>query len=681
MKKTKKVISYIMLLVPLSLPAACSPIDSSRYSGGTDQQAETDESEQLRLIVERYFERQEQQQAEAAVQWIDVTDEEEHEDDSSIALESEQDLQDELKGLKETGEWTAVEPEGGTRCGLPAPSEEPVWPEKRIRPEVPEPDIADLNAIVPEFNPSQAGKKIACGFPVVVNRQVEYYLSLFQGRQRKNFRRWLERSSKYLPFITQELNKAGLPLELAWLAMIESGFNPSAYSRSHASGLWQFIPGTGRNYGLRVDSWADERRDPEKATKAAVAYLKALYKRFGDWHLAVAAYNAGEGSIERGLKKYNARNFWELAQHDYLALETKRYVPQMIAAVLISRDPEQYGFRGIRYRRPLRHEVVKVPAGTPLKTVAASAAVSLDQLRELNNDLLKDRVPQAKGGWLLKVPAGRSALVAANLPDALHNSGGAQVGYRSHKVARNETLSGISEKYHVSMTDLLKVNNLHSSKLLAGQYLRIPGAAASSNGQQYALTNSKKQAVRTEQVEVAAANMTTTYKLGKGETLSHVSEKYKVSVAALMKWNHVSKANSIQAGRKLTIHLPQGAIEPAAVQIASAIPSVPQPQHQSGPVELTASGTKLKPGAGAPAVAAAAEPKSSSGGMVTLSGKGKRKTADVEEAAVSYYKVRSGDSLWSISKKLQVSTNDIKDWNRLNGNLLQPGTTLVIKNG
>jgi membrane-bound lytic murein transglycosylase D len=175
--------------------------------------------------------------------------------------------------------------------------------------------------------------------------------------------------------------------------------------------------------------------------------------------------------------------------------------------------------------------------------------------------------------------------------------------------------------------------------------------------------------------------MTTTYKLGKGETLSHVSEKYKVSVAALMKWNHVSKANSIQAGRKLTIHLPQGAIEPAAVQIASATPSVPQPQHQSGPVELTASGTKLKPGAGAPAVAAAAEPKSSSGGMVTLSGKGKRKTADVEEAAVSYYKVRSGDSLWSISKKLQVSTNDIKDWNRLNGNLLQPGTTLVIKNG
>ena len=694
MKKTKKVLSYIMLLVPLSLPASCSPINTggSRYSGGSDQQAETDEAEQLRLIVERYFELQEQQQAEAAVQWIDVTDEEEHEDDSSIALESEQDLQDELKGLKETGEWTAVEPEGGTRCGLPAPDEKPVWPEKRMRPEAANLEVADLNAIVPELSSSRSVKKAACGFPVSVNKQVEYYLNLFQGRQRDNFRRWLERSSKYLPFITQELNKAGLPLELAWLALIESGFNPSAYSRSHASGLWQFIASTGRDYGLRVDSWADERRDPEKATKAAVAYLKALYKRFGDWHLAIAAYNAGEGRIEQGLRRYGAKNFWQLAQHNYLSLETKRYVPQMIAAVLISRDPEQYGFRNIRYRRPLRHEVVKVPAGTPLRTVAASASISLEQLRELNNDLLTDQVPKAKNGWLLKVPAGRSALVAANLSggSAPHRSSrpaaavgfaqGTTTAYLSHKVAKNETISGISEKYHVSMTDLLKVNNLRSSKLKIGQHLRIPGAAVPTNDQQYVLTASKKQPVATEQV--AAADTTTTYKLGKGETLSYVSDKYKVSVAALMKWNHISKATSIRAGRELTIHLPQGEIKTGTVQLAAAAPAPVEVQQQNGVVELTASGTKLKPGASAPAVAvAAAEPKHSSGGMVTLSGNGKRKSADVEEEAVSYYRVRSGDSLWSISKKLQISTTDIKDWNSLNGNLLQPGTTLVIRNG
>ncbi len=684
MKKTKKIISYIMLLVPLSLPAACSPISTggSRHSGGSDQQAETDEAEQLRLIVERYFEEQERLQAQAAPQWIDVTADGEDDADDSVnaaAVESEQDLQDELEGLKKTGEWTAAEPEGGTQCNLTGAGE-PIWPEKRELPEAAELEAADLKAMVPELIPSQPVKQAACGFPVLVNKQVEYYLNLFQGKQRKNFRRWLERSGKYLPFITQELNKAGLPLELAWLALIESGFNPSAYSRSHASGLWQFIPSTGHNYGLRIDSWADERRDPEKATKAAIAYLQALYKRFGDWHLAVAAYNAGEGSIERGLKKYNAKNFWQLAQHDYLSLETKRYVPQMIAAIMISRDPEQYGFRGIRYRRPVRHEVVRVPAGTPLKAVAASAAVSMEQLRELNNDLLQDRAPNSKGGWLLKVPAGQGALVAANLSGTLHGSSFAEGGtYRSHKVAKNETLSGISEKYHVSMTDLLKVNNLRSAKLLAGQYLRIPSAAASSDGQQYALTASKKQAVVTEQV--AAADTTTTYKLGRGETLSHVSDKYKVSVAALMKWNNISKASSIQAGQKLTIHLPQDEIKPADVQLAAAAPSVAQ---SNGLVELNASGTKLKPGTTVDAPAktvAAAEQKSSSGGVVMLAGKGKRKAADVEEAAVSYYKVRNGDSLWSISKKLQVSTNDIKDWNSLNGNMLQPGTTLVIKNG
>lgn len=670
MKKTKKVISYIMLLVPLSLPAACSPINtgSSKYSGGSDQQAETDEAEQLRLIVERYFDQQEQRQAEAEAQWIDVTDEEEDADDgpNALAAESEQDLQEELDGLQKTGEWTAAEPEGGTQCDLAAPSEKPVWPEKQNLPEAAELEKADLNAIVPELSRSQPAKRVACNFPLVVNKQVEYYLNLFQGKQRRNFRRWLERSGKYMPLITQELKKSGLPLELAWLAMIESGFNPSAYSRSHASGLWQFIPGTGRNFGLRIDSWADERRDPEKATKAAVAYLKTLYKRFGDWHLAVAGYNAGEGAIERGLRKYNAKNFWQLAQHNYLSLETKRYVPQMIAAVLIARDPQQYGFRNIRYRRPTRHEVVRVPAGTPLKTVAASAAVSLNQLKELNNDLLKNRVPNSKGGWLLKVPAGRSALVAANLPGALHGAGSVQGAYRSHKVARNETLSGISQKYHVSMTDLLKVNNLHSSKLLAGQYLRIPVADTADAGRaQYALAE-KSGGSPAEQ---------TYYTLHKGETLSHVSDKYKVSVASLMKWNHISKANSIQAGRKLTIQLPQD----TAVQLASATDSVPQ--SRSGTVELTASSAKWKPGMKTTAAASAEEKNSGSGGMVTLAGRGKRKAADVEEAAVSYYKVRSGDSLWSISKKLQVSTNDIKDWNSLNDNMLQPGTTLVIKNG
>lgn len=648
-----------MLLVPLSLPAACSPINTG--GSRSSQQAEVDDAEQLRLIVERYFDQQQGSASSTGTQGKRTTNEQLTDDRSdTVAVESEKDLQEELEGLKETGEWVAVEPESelGTQCNLSttAPVEEPVWPEKRDLPVVDDPEVADLNKIVPELNSSPAVKQVSCGFPVLVNKQVQYYLNLFQGKQRKNFRRWLERSGKYLPFITQELNKAGLPLELAWLSMIESGFNPSAYSRSHASGLWQFIPGTGRNFGLRIDSWADERRDPEKATKAAITYLKALYKRFGDWHLAVAAYNAGEGTIEQGLKRYRANNFWELAQNDYLSLETKRYVPQMIAAVLISRNPEQYGFDGIRYRRPIQHEVVRVPSGTPLKAVAASASVNLSQLRDLNNDLLKDQVPTtAKGGWLLKVPAGRGALVAANLPNTLQRSGSA---YSSHKVAKNETLSQISKKYQISMTDLLKVNNLRSAKLRIGQYLRLPSTQVSGATATYALVDTKK---------ATPPPATEKYTLRKGETLSHVSEKYDVSVASLMKWNKINRATNVRVGQKLIVHLPQTAV----AQVASIT---------SGAVELSASGKKWKPST---TTNVAVSEKNSSGATITLSGKGKRKAgaAVVEDTAVSYYKVRNGDSLWSISKKLQVSTNDIKDWNSLNGNQLQPGTTLVIKNG
>ena len=182
-------------------------------------------------------------------------------------------------------------------------------------------------------------------FPITVNKQVLYYLSLFQGKQRKSFSYWLARSSMYRPYIEAELKKAGLPLDLVFLAMIESGFNPSAYSPAKACGLWQFIEGTGSRYGLKIDSWVDERREPEKATKAATRYLSQLYSQFDDWYLAVAAYNAGEGKIDTAMKTFNAKDFWEVASSEGIFMETKRYVPKLIAAIIIARNPEKYGFQ------------------------------------------------------------------------------------------------------------------------------------------------------------------------------------------------------------------------------------------------------------------------------------------------------------------------------------------------
>ncbi|MCI5144567.1 MAG: hypothetical protein D3923_03350, partial [Candidatus Electrothrix sp. AR3] len=223
MKKTKKVISYIFLLIPLALPVACSPVRANNKYNGNNRNL-THEAEQLKSIVDQFFEQQEE---EITVRLVPV--------------ESEQEKKEELAALEKTGEWNSEEESNimTVQCELPKVTH-----------------IQNTHNPIKITNPI---KKETCGFPITVNKQVNFYLDQFRNRQRNNFKRWLERSSKYLPLITKELKKAGLPKELGYLAMIESGFNPSAYSRSHASGLWQFIPSTGRNYGLRIDSWVDER--------------------------------------------------------------------------------------------------------------------------------------------------------------------------------------------------------------------------------------------------------------------------------------------------------------------------------------------------------------------------------------------------------------------------------------
>ena len=214
-------------------------------------------------------------------------------------VETEAELEEELSGLQKIGPWE----EG---ISLDRPAEE---------------------------------VDITRGFPLTINKQVRFYLDLFQNKQHHYFQKWLERSTLYLSDIEKELKKSDLPRDLAYLAMIESGFNPLAYSPAHAAGLWQFITTTGRKYNLKINSWIDERRHPYKSTRAAAAYLADLYDEFDDWYLAVAAYNAGEGKIKQAIRKYKTRDFWKIAQTRYLHLETKRYVPKLIAAILIAPRP------------------------------------------------------------------------------------------------------------------------------------------------------------------------------------------------------------------------------------------------------------------------------------------------------------------------------------------------------
>lgn len=514
-----------------------------------------------------------------------------------IPAESEQDLEEELAGLAESGDWKT--------------------------------DGSSLKKI-----PTQ----VAYDFPVTINKQVEYYLNLFQNKQRKHFKRWLARSGKYLPAIRHELRNAGLPQDLAYLAMIESGFNPSAYSHAHAAGLWQFIRGTGRNYGLRIDSWVDERREPEKATRAAVAYLSALYKRFGNWYLAVAAYNAGEGKIERAIKKYNSRDFWKLAQHRYLRLETKRYVPKLIAAILIARNPEQHGFTDVNYQQPVQYDLIKVPPRTDLRAIAVSGSTTVKKIRKLNNELRKNQTPPTNGSYELKIPAGSYDLVAANLT-RLHPI--VTTGYKTHKVGRGDTIGRISKRYRVSMTTLLKANKLHTPNLKIGQRLRIPYRTT-----KYILLK-EGQTAKDYYASASKNGRMVLHELRRGDTLSKISKLYDVPVELIVQWNDITDVRRIRAGHQLALYLDKDTISPQAVSISAPARAT------------TVSLTDVKK----------SKPVANEKGWKT------RK----QDTAINYYKVRNGDSLWSIANKFKVSARDIRQWNNLSNNMIHPGKKLIIK--
>lgn len=243
--------------------------------------------------------------------------------------------------------------------------------------------------------------------PVILNGPVQSYLRAFANGGKATFEIHLARSGRYLAMMRRIFRERGLPQDLVYLALIESGFNPFAVSPAAAVGPWQFIEGTARRYGLKVNDWVDERRDPEKATRAAAAYLRDLFLQFGCWYLAAAGYNAGEHRVEGALNRHEADNFWGLAQKGLLPRETCQYVPQFIAAALIARNPQKYGFDDIDYQRPLSYDVVKVPGGADLRGLARTLDMDYRDLRELNPELKRDRTPREPEGYLLKVPKDR----------------------------------------------------------------------------------------------------------------------------------------------------------------------------------------------------------------------------------------------------------------------------------
>jgi len=333
------------------------------------------------------------------------------------------------------------------------------------------------------------------------------------------------------------LRENGLPEDLVYLSMIESGFKPYAYSRARASGPWQFIKGTGSRYGLRVTWWVDERRDPEKSSIAAAQHLKDLYDQFNSWYLAAASYNAGAGKIEKAIRRYSTEDFWEMSKHRYLKTETKDYVPKMIAAALIAKEPERYGFEGIEYEDPLEYDKVLVPEPTELSVIAGVLGISHDTLTELNPELRRDITPPDMPNYELNVPKRYKEKFVAAYPEIRRKS---VTSVARHVVKRGETLSTIARRYGVNTTALASFNRLPSHRVKPGLQLAVPYRGSEETVRRVAYK--------------PPAGQKSNYVIRPGDTLWSISRRFGVTVTEIREWNNLSHGSSVRPGQKLKLY-------------------------------------------------------------------------------------------------------------------------------
>lgn len=309
--------------------------------------------------------------------------------------------------------------------------------------------------------------------PMTMNVHVQREIRLFQTTERDFFLESYARSGLYRDEIVKALKEAGLPEELSWLPLIESGFNVRALSRARALGLWQFIPSTGYKFGLKRNEWIDERMDPKKSTAAAIAYLKELHQIFGDWATVLAAYNCGEGLVARVIRKQKINyldNFWDL--YEQLPRETARYYPRFLAVLHILKDPAAYGFELGEPMKPLSYEVVKISKPVNLRTVAQKLGIRMEELALLNPELRREATPDTE--YALKVPPGKGEALLAAI-DSIPRWTPPRPEYVFHLVRRGETLSLIALRYRTSVQRIAEANGIGRGNFIrAGQRLRIP---------------------------------------------------------------------------------------------------------------------------------------------------------------------------------------------------------------
>jgi membrane-bound lytic murein transglycosylase D len=439
--------------------------------------------------------------------------------------------------------------------------------------------IDELLAVSATFTPPEPepalqaaveGDPVVHDIPIPLNPRVLSFIALFQGRLHDFLAEGMQRGTKYLPMIQEVFRAEGLPLDLAYIPLIESAFKPNALSRAKAKGVWQFMSYTGRENGLRQDWYVDERSDPEKATVAAAKYLTTLAKMFdGDWHLAMASYNGGPGRVQRALKRGRVDDFWSLsAKRNLLPRETRDYVPMILAAVVIARNPAQYGF-AVSPESPLEYDTVTLPRPVDLRHIAEWTDQTIDDIQALNPELRRWTTPVRDTDYELRVPEGTADLVQVRLGQ---DPGADLVALNYHTVKRGETLATIARKLRVNRTDLAEANYLKTSARVAvGQNLIIPQqptvlmAARSDRAVPAvdarpltadAVVPAVLTAETTADARPASApddRVKVVYRVKRGDTLASIARVFKTSVASIRTWNGIS-GSRINAGERLTIY-------------------------------------------------------------------------------------------------------------------------------
>lgn len=433
---------------------------------------------------------------------------------------------------------------------------------------------------------------------------VEKFFKFYTHNHRKTFIMWLDRAEQYLPLARDVFQQYGLPQELIYLAFVESGFNPKAYSRAGAAGLWQFMPGTGKLYGLKYDWWIDERRDPIKATHAAAKHLKDLHDSLGDWYLALAAYNAGEGRITRAIKATGCADFFEMRKQRKAQLkrETQNYVPKFLAVVKILRNLESLGFDPIDWDAQPELTPIAVKPGSDLLALAKHLGLNWESFHA-TNPMFRRYVSPPDGDSLVYVkPA-----LQAKVEDFLKKPGATPfAGYQAYKIRNGDSWYSISKRFNVPVAVLKHVNQRRSNIIHPGQTVMVPASGADK-----AMPPREKSRV--------IAQKRGNYVIQRGDTLYDISKSSGISVNALMEANGLNSAKRLQIGQKLYI-----------------------------------------PGQDSAETA-----------------KSREQARQAKEAVV--YKVRHGDSLWSIADKFGVSHTDLMRWNKLTQRtLLHPGDKLRV---